>query len=78
MARRHGASHIRVFGSVARATADDVSDVDLLVDLEAGRTLLDVVALERELSALLGYAVDVASRFRPSLRRAVERDEVEL
>jgi uncharacterized protein len=38
VARRHGASRLRVFGSVARQTPDNASDLDLLVDLEAGRT----------------------------------------
>jgi predicted nucleotidyltransferase len=61
VAARHGASNLRVFGSVARGTAGPTSDVDLLVDFEAGRTLLDQVGLWRDLEALLGRAVDVVS-----------------
>jgi predicted nucleotidyltransferase len=53
-------------GSVARQAADDASDLDLLVDLEPGRTLLDLVALELDLAALLGCRVDVGTRLRPS------------
>jgi predicted nucleotidyltransferase len=78
VARRHGASHVRVFGSVARDTSDEASDLDLLVDLELGRTLLDLVALEQELSSLLGCRVDVATSLRPSLRRRVEHEAVAL
>jgi predicted nucleotidyltransferase len=42
LAARHGASNVRVFGSVARGDADDASDVDFLVDVEEGRSLLDL------------------------------------
>jgi len=59
--RAHGASRVRVFGSFARGTAGPESDVDFLVDLEPGRTLLDLVALVRELGALLGRRADVTT-----------------
>jgi uncharacterized protein len=59
-AKSHGAGNVRVFGSVARGEASDDSDVDLLVDLEPGRSLLDHAALVLELEALLGRRVDVA------------------
>jgi predicted nucleotidyltransferase len=54
-----------VFGSVARDAPDDASDLDLLVDLEPGRTMLDLLALERDLVALLGCRVDIGT---PSAR----------
>ena len=44
-AARHGASNVRVFGSVARGEADAASDVDFLVDFEPGRSLLDLAGL---------------------------------
>jgi len=56
-----GASNVRVFGSVARGTAGPSTDVDLLVDFESGRTLVDHVGLWRDLEALLGAIVDVVS-----------------
>jgi len=43
IAAKHGARNVRVFGSVARGDARPDSDVDFLVDMEPGRTLLDVV-----------------------------------
>jgi predicted nucleotidyltransferase len=59
--RAHGATSIRVFGSTARGTAGPASDVDFLVELEPGRTLLDLVALGREWGALLGRRADVTT-----------------
>ncbi len=61
VAAAHGAQNVRVFGSIARGQADSASDIDLLVDFEPGRTLVDHVALWRELEALLGRSVDVVS-----------------
>ena len=59
VAARYGASNVRVFGSVVRGEDGADSDVDFLVALERGRTLLDLVALEDELSALIGRKVDL-------------------
>ena len=61
IAAAHGASNVRVFGSVARGTAGPGSDVDLLVDFEPGRTLSDHVGLCLDLEALLGATVGVVS-----------------
>ena len=51
LAARHGARNVRVFGSVARGEADPASDLDLLVDLEPGRSLIDLGALLADLEA---------------------------
>ena len=59
IAARHGAHNVRVFGSFARGNARPDSDIDLLVDLEPGRTLLDHVGLWQDLEELLGRRVDV-------------------
>ncbi len=61
LAAAHGASAVRVFGSTARGEAGPRSDVDLLVQMEAGRSLLDHVALWQALEDLLGCRVDVVS-----------------
>jgi len=58
-AARRGARNVRVFGSVARGDDRPDSDIDLLVDVEAGRTLLDVIGLEQDLHEILGRRVDV-------------------
>jgi predicted nucleotidyltransferase len=59
IATRHGARNVRVFGSIVRGDAGPNSDIDLLVELEPGRTLLDVIALEQDLEELLGRPVEV-------------------
>jgi uncharacterized protein len=61
LAERHGARNLRVFGSVARGEANETSDVDLLVDWEPGRSLLDHVALVQDLQELLGIKVHVGT-----------------
>lgn len=59
IAARHGARNVRVFGSVARGTARRGSDVDFLVDMEEGRSLLDLIELGQDLEELLQRKVDV-------------------
>ena len=73
IAARHGARNIRIFGSVARGEERAESDLDLLIDFEPDRSLLDIVALKTELEALLGIPVDVAEPV--SLHRYI-RDRV--
>ncbi len=58
---RYGAHNVRVFGSVARGEADEQSDIDLLVDFEPNRSLLDHAGLWLELQELLGVRVNVVS-----------------
>ncbi len=73
IAKQHGATNIRVFGSVARGNADDASDVDFLVDLEKGRSLLDLGGLLIDLQKLLGRPVDVVTEkgLKPRIRERV-------
>jgi len=76
IARKNGAYNVRVFGSVARGEARPDSDIDFLVKLEAGRSLLDLARLLRELQALLGLPVDVVTEagLRPRIRPQVLKD----
>ncbi|HEV7162207.1 MAG TPA: nucleotidyltransferase domain-containing protein [Solirubrobacteraceae bacterium] len=60
-ARAHGVRRVRVFGSIARDDAGPGSDVDLLVELAPGRTLLDLVGFRRDAAETLGVPVDVAT-----------------
>ncbi len=78
IAAAHGASNVRVFGSRARGEATPTSDLDILVDLEPGRSLLDVVAIKQELEDTLGCRVDVVTEaaLSPYLRDAVLREAV--
>lgn len=59
IAASHGAHNVRLFGSVARGEDHPRSDVDLLVEMDSGRSLLDLVALGQDLEELLDRKVDV-------------------
>ncbi len=74
----HGASNGRVFGSFSRGDADDKSDVDILVDLESGRSLMDMGGLLMDLQTLLGRPVDVVTEkgLRPRIRERVLRGKI--
>jgi uncharacterized protein len=80
IAARHGASQVRLIGSVARGEARPDSDVDLLVTWNEGTSLLDQAALMLELESLLGRKVDIASDgwVKPSIRESVYRDAIAL
>jgi predicted nucleotidyltransferase len=75
-ARKHGAYNVRVFGSVARGESRPDSDIDFLVNLEAGRSLMDLARLLRELESLLGRKVDVVTvaGLRQRIRSQVLKD----
>lgn len=70
LARLHGAASIKIFGSVARGEELPNSDVDFLVQMENGRSLLDMGGLLMDLQDLLGCKVDVASEngLRPRIK----------
>ena len=80
IARRFGARNVRVFGSRARGDASPASDVDLLVEMEPGRSLLDLIGLEQELRGVLGVEIDVLTpdSISPYLRDQIEREAVPL
>lgn len=58
---KYGALNIRVFGSVARGEASPASDVDLLVDMEPGRTLFDLAGFVTDVQDLVGVRVDAVT-----------------
>jgi len=76
MASRHGARNVRIFGSVARGDDDERSDLDFLVEMEPGRSLLDHAGLLLDLEALLGCKVDVLSEkgIKTRMRERVLRE----
>jgi len=80
IAARHGARNVRLFGSVARGEADAKSDVDVLVDMEPGRSLLDMGGLLMDLQELLGRRVDVVSErgLRERIRERVLQEAIPL
>lgn len=80
IAARHGARHLRIFGSVARGEDRPGSDVDVLVSMDSGRDLLDLIALEQELAEALGRPVDVVTDdgLSPYLKERIQREAVAL
>ncbi len=80
IAKLHGATNVRVFGSVARGEAGPDSDVDFLVDLESGRSLLDLAKLLVDLEHLLNRRVDVVTEqgLRPHVKEPILREAVAL
>lgn len=76
IAARHGAHNIRLFGSIARGEDRPDSDVDLLVEMDPGRSLIDLVALGQDLEELLNRKVDVLteSSVHPAVRPHIFAD----
>jgi predicted nucleotidyltransferase len=79
-AEKHGATQVRLIGSVARGEARPDSDVDLLVTWSQDSSLLDQAALMLELESILGRKVDIASDgwVKSSIRESVYRDAITL
>ncbi len=80
LAAQHGASNIRIFGSVARNEEREDSDIDFLVDMESDRSLLDRIGLIQDLEDLLGRKVDVATvkGLRESFRERIMSQAIPL
>ncbi|MEX2217861.1 MAG: nucleotidyltransferase family protein [Phycisphaerales bacterium] len=77
---RHGARQARVFGSTVRGERHGNSDLDLLVTMDADRSLLDRIAAAQELGDALGVAVDLVNEraLPPSLRDRILAEAVAL
>ncbi|MGH8065204.1 MAG: nucleotidyltransferase family protein [Candidatus Entotheonellia bacterium] len=80
IAASHGARDVRLFGSLARGEAGPKSDIDILVKLDVGRSLLDIVAIKQDLEDLLGCEVDVVTEaaISPYIREEVLSEAVSL
>lgn len=80
LARAHGARSVALFGSAARGDEGPDSDLDFLVELEAGRSLLDLIGLENDLAELFGRKVDVvpAASAKTRVRAGARRDAIRI
>jgi uncharacterized protein len=76
----HGAQNVRVFGSLARGEAGPDSDIDILVELDHGRSLLDIIAIKQDLEDLMGCDVDVVTEaaISPYIREQVLKEAISL
>ncbi len=80
IAKRYGAINVRLFGSMARGTSTENSDVDLLVNMEPGSSLLDIISIKQDLEDLLGKKVDVVTEnsISPYMKDEILKDAVNL
>lgn len=80
LAKRHGARNVRVFGSLAHGEGREDSDLDLLVTLGEGRSLLDLIGLKQDVEDLVHRPVDVVTEhaLSPYLRERVLSEAVPL
>ena len=80
IAEKRGARNVRVFGSIARGEQRSGSDIDILVDFQPGRSLLDLTGLWLDLEEALGSKVDVVSSrgLKPRVEREIMRDAIAL
>jgi len=78
IATQHGAQTIRVFGSRRHGVSHEGSDLDLLVTMESGRTLLDLIAIKQDLEDVLGCSVDVVTEasLSPYIREDVLNEAI--
>ena len=70
LAAARGARRLRIFGSVARGEDHEGSDIDLLIDMPAGTSLLQIVGLQQDIEDALGMRIDLCTEreLHPSLR----------
>ena len=79
LAQRRGVSKLRIFGSAGREEAGPHSDFDFLVELEPGRTLIDLGGLQMDLQELLGRKVDLVEQaaLHPMIRDRILAEAVQ-
>lgn len=77
---KYGVRRASLFGSSARGQETPESDIDVLVELKEGKTLLDLVRLENELKDVLGKEVDLLTydSLHPKIKKYAQQDEVQI
>jgi predicted nucleotidyltransferase len=80
LARAHGALSVELFGSAARGEDRPDSDIDVMVEMEACRSLLDLIALADDLQAALGRKVEAVSKraMKPRVLARANKDAVRI
>jgi predicted nucleotidyltransferase len=80
IATKHGSRNLRIFGSFARGEDRPDSDIDLLVEMERDRSLLDIIAIKHDLEDLIHRKVDVvtANAISPYLRENILKSALSL
>ena len=80
IAKKYGAKNIRIFGSMARGEENLQSDLDIIVEMEKGSSLLDIIAIKQDIEELLGLNVDIVTEasISPYIREMVLKEAVNL
>lgn len=80
VAKKYGALKIQLFGSAARGETNESSDLDFLVEMKHGTSLLDIIAIKQDLEDLLGVEVDVVTKaaISPYIRDEILKEAVNL
>lgn len=80
LAKAHGARSIELFGSAARGEDRPGSDLDFVIELETGRSLLDLIGLSEDLQEVFGRKVEVVTRagMKPRMRAEAQRDAIRI
>lgn len=80
IAKKYGATKLSVFGSMARGEESPESDVDIIVEMEKGSSLLDIIAIKQDIEELLGRKVDIVTEasISPYIRNTVLKEAVNL
>jgi len=80
LAKAHGARSVELFGSAARGEDLPGSDLDFVVELETGRSLLDLIGLAEDLQEALGRKIEAvtAAGMKPRVLAEARRDAVRI
>ncbi len=75
---KNGVKRAALFGSVVRGEATEESDIDILVEFEGRKSLLDLAGLQIEIQELLGKKVDVLTygSLHPLLKDRILKEQV--
>ena len=78
--REAGVTRSSLFGSVVRGEMVDDSDIDILVQLPKGKSLVDLVKLERKLKVALGREVDMLTynSIHPLIKEYIQKDQIQI
>ncbi len=76
--KQYNVKKASLFGSIVRGEASDKSDIDLLIEFEGRKSLLDLAALKLELQELLKWKVDVLTykSIHPSLKESILKEQM--
>jgi len=77
---KYGAKNVRIFGSMAKGSASSKSDVDILIELEKGKGLFDIISMKQDIEDLLHRKVDIVTEaaVSPYMREEVLNEAVAL